>query len=115
MPPCVTTASTSGITAACGSVRAIRTRSCGAVKRAGSSADVVTITLPCPSVSPASAASTIAPSSWNSVETLTSTRGCGRSASQAGASPRGAQRPGPIACTEAGQSERGYSNGTAVR
>jgi UDP:flavonoid glycosyltransferase YjiC (YdhE family) len=51
---------------------------------------------------------------WNSVEQVTSTNGRLSSSSHTGGSAGGSQRPGPTSRTLAGQSERGYSNGSAV-
>lgn len=88
IPPYVTTRSTSGITLAWGRKRTMRVRSWGATNLLGSSTAVVTTTLPGSSASASSAVAMIAPSSWSSVDTLTSTRGRVR---------------------------LGYSNGSAVR
>ena len=52
---------------------------------------------------------------WKRVEQVTSTSFPSTSSSQAGRSAGGSQSPGPTSLTLAGQSERGYSNGSAVK
>jgi hypothetical protein len=54
-------------------------------------------------------------SSWNSDEVVTSTIGSFSASSQAGGSAGGSQSQGPTMRRFSGQSERGYSNGSAVR
>ena len=75
---------------------------------------VVTTTLAPSPASASRAAWASLPSFWNSVEQVTSTSGRFDSSSQAGNFAGGSQMPGPTMRTLGGQSERGYSNGSAV-
>src|SRR5215212_12016187 len=97
----------------CGTKRSMRALG-GGVKDEGSTPAVVTTTSMFSSASASRAIRTSLPSFWNSVEQVTSTSGLSNSSSQAVGFAGGSQMPGPTMRTLGGQSERGYSNGSAV-
>src|SRR5215204_3184710 len=86
----------------------------GGVKDEGSTPAVVTTTSTSSPARPSRAARTSFPSFWNSVEQVTRTSGLLVSSSQTDDFADGSQIPGPTMRTLGGQSERGYSNGSAV-
>src|SRR4051812_42961854 len=87
----------------------------GGMNALGSSAAVVATTATGSSARALRAVAISLSSRWYAVEAVTRTIGRVSLPSQAGGSAGGSQSPGPTRRTWAGQSLRGYSNGSAVK
>jgi hypothetical protein len=113
MPPWVTAQAARARIGACGAnSRAVPFA--GGRSREASPAGSVATTWRASPASASKATSARRPSSWNSVEVLTSTSGASIPASSLGSSPPGSHEQGPTITTLAGQSGRRYSNGSAL-
>src|SRR3954454_21221099 len=112
-PPWEMTHAARAMIGECGSDCATRAFG-GAWNRAGSCAAVVAISATSSSANASSAVATRHASSWKAVDAVTSTIARVSVASHSGISAGGSHRPGPTNRTDAGQSLRGYSYGSAV-
>ena len=113
MPAWQTTQAARSRTGVCGTKRSMRMFE-AATSPAGSMSAVVMMTSSGSPANARQATSASVRSFWNSVEQVTSTSWRRSPSSQAGGAAGGSQSPGPTRRTLAGQSLRGYSNGSAV-
>src|SRR5689334_19978672 len=107
MPPWQTTHAARSTSGACGTKRSTRAFG-GGSNLLGSTPAVVATTWTSSSFNAASAVAMSLPSSWNSVEQVTSTSGFVISPSHSGGAAGGSHTPGPVMTMLSGQSEWWY-------